>query len=146
MSPEANNSTKPVVLVLEDQEVRVDWLRDTFPDFMEIIWSKTVSDFLQSCKDHAGVTAVAILDHDLGFDESVLQSEDVNGQTGTDAARLMLPVPYVVIWSMNPGGSRLMRDILRDKKQRVRYAPFASQDMLAGEIFVAVSNFKKLQK
>ena len=102
------------ILVLEDMDARVEWLRKTFK-FSTAIWHETTvkgfqEKFLELQKKRK--LQLIILDHDLGgpwFD-----SKDADEQTGTDAAQWLQSQPRVptIIWSINAEGSKRMRSYL----------------------------------
>lgn len=53
------------IVVLEDQESRIDFLRQHFPHY-EIVWFADVSPFLAAVKEHRETLCLVVFDHDLG--------------------------------------------------------------------------------
>jgi hypothetical protein len=96
---------KPVILILEDHEPRVDFVRELFGAFSDIEWHVSVREFLMAVESvkHERVVA-AIWDHDLG---EVGHNRDADGLKGIHAARAV-EMPrhiYQLVWSINPSGS-----------------------------------------
>lgn len=101
------------ILVLEDTEARIAWLRRAFPQ-ADITWAPIVSSFLDYCMVDPGWDLV-IMDHDL--EGSYPRVQGMYGAEpvpdGTLAAREMVIGNWsVLIWSWNPDGAERMRDTL----------------------------------
>lgn len=113
-----------VVLVLEDMDHRVEWLRERLPSTAEIRHSNTVEGLLWWW--HAEPDLV-ILDHDLGGVPTALGtgSADDNGHTGMDAARRMPVVSCpVIVWSVNPLRAPEMVSELWQRRLTACWLPF----------------------
>lgn len=116
--------TGPIILVLEDMEPRVTWLKSTFPD-VEIIWEATVDGFISKLKlIDVSRLALFLLDHDLGgpFEGS----SDQTGKSGLDAVNELGPWSNVpaIVWSINYTGAMNMVKTLNDHGFIVTHIPF----------------------
>jgi hypothetical protein len=106
------------IVVLEDMEARVDWLRGKFPN-AAIDWHTTVSDFVDCLR--SGIKPdLVIFDHDLDTADPNAkpgQLHDKDGLTGADAARMMPNPEHAMlwVWSANPIGARVIADIISQK-------------------------------
>jgi len=112
----------PVITVLEDQEIRVKWLEETFD--ADILCEDEVCKFLevQQEEEKEGNLVLSILDHDLGLSqygrgiediiEAISTPTDVEGLTGMDAALTMLTRKPVIIWTANAAVQKPMHDAL----------------------------------
>lgn len=126
--------TAPIVIMLEDARLRVEWFKSQFP-LVELHWTTTVSGLFDALKsiDRERLKLI-ILDHDLGDVQSDdLSTEnpsiivlgpgatwplDENGNNGMHAVD-MLPrelndVP-IIVWSINSPRAQEMVARLRDK-------------------------------
>lgn len=115
-----------VVLVLEDMQVRVDWLRDLVGDRASVLWCADVAALLAVLRG-GSVPDLVILDHDLGGIPRDLDagSRDKDGRTGLDAAEDMPPVECpVLVWSVNPVRAPIMVETLRRRGMQTGWAPF----------------------
>lgn len=137
-------SSKPVFLVLEDMEIRIDFLRNTFGDAVEVVWAEDVTTFRQKL---AGISperlCAVILDHDLAPPGTPMK--DKHGLDGTDAAKdLKVNVP-VFVWSMNPVGAVRMVKILRESGHSCRHIPFGESNKvhLASNLVQAMLLWRK---
>lgn len=107
-----------MIVVLEDMETRVGWLRAKLPD-AEIVWHTTVLGFVDCLR--SGVDPdVVVLDHDLDTadpDAKPGQLCDRDGFTGADAARMMpsLERAMIWVWSANPVGARIIADVVHHR-------------------------------
>lgn len=128
---------RSIIVVLEDMRVRVDWLRESFPE-AKIVWSETVADFISSFAglDQSRI-AVILLDHDIGG--PFYGSSDDEGKNGLDAARELMGVQDVpvIIWSINGDGSRAMQQELEGKGHTVAWIPFLKYNMRKLELAIA---------
>lgn len=125
------------IVVLEDQESRIDFLRQHFPHY-EIVWFADVSPFLAAVKEHRETLCLVVFDHDLGRMgppdgpySSPKPYYDVEGKTGADAAYEIEPfgVPALV-WSQNtPGRETICNLLSRGRKASwIQAAPFRATD------------------
>lgn len=107
------------ILVLEDVDFRIKWLKDAFPD-TNVIWCQDVSSFVAALRDNvADDISLIILDHDLGSNDPIgggiivdipgSWPLDKDGKTGSDAVKLLCQndislswknVP-IIVWSLN---------------------------------------------
>lgn len=129
--------TKPIILVLEDMFVRIEWLRAHFEADAEIIWAKNVDQFFEELRllDRSRLKLI-LLDHDLGGDSdadggliaSTSWPMDASGKNGGDAVDGLdgwNDIPAVV-WSINNVSAPLMVDELKDKGFAAGWIPFLS--------------------
>jgi len=132
--------TLPIIVVLEDQIARVEWLEKTFPD-SEVRHSASVTKFLELQKEaeQSGRLVLSILDHDLGMDqfkdegdiiEAISTSEDSEGYTGLDAAKKMMTFKPVIVWSANTPAQIQMLAVLRDRGIQACIIPIYDQGSL----------------
>lgn len=121
-----------MILVLEDMQVRVDWLRDLVGDRVKVVWSTTVE---QLVIDRRNVRpSLVILDHDLGGPPCAggPPSRDANGHDGLYACERIRAVECpVLVWSMNPTRAPLMVESLRRRGMRALWAPFGTHECTA---------------
>lgn len=102
-----------VVLVLEDTQARVSWLRDRFPE-LTVIHATNPLEFVEGWDQGP---SLIILDHDLGL----------SAWDGYEACKLLPELdPHcttpVLIWSQNPVGVGHMAQFLqRNGWQVYRY-------------------------
>jgi hypothetical protein len=129
-----------VIVVLEDMQVRVDWLLGLVGN-ERVAWSETVSDFLPT----VDAPTLVILDHDLGGVPMTLEeatapgpaSRGRDGLTGLDAAERMPVVSCpVLVWSVNPVRAPQMVATLRRRGMRALWAPFGTVDCTAAIVRV----------
>jgi len=150
-------NTKPKfiknILVIENDECRIDWLSSVIPYNVNIHHFSVVNEFISEYPNHSWDMIIFDCDLDPGndfeFDDdlgifvstgSVLDrlDRDINGHNGVDAARLLcdtykdileLDLP-VVIWSANPKGAWDIKTIL-DKSgfKNVQRAPYNSYSL-----------------
>jgi len=115
------------ILVLEDNLVRVDWLKHFFPE-INVVSTATVSEFLTDFYDFEDHPSLYILDHDLGlsfFEVPTAQGNDKNGHNGTYLANhLPFTDTPILVWSQNDRDGPKMTEILRHRGFNVRYVPF----------------------
>lgn len=122
---------KKVILILEDEKVRFDWIKSTFFNMATIVWTKTVKEFFEKLEEiPTKEIQLLILDHDLGVDtiddnpnQIILNSsfpKDTNGNVGMDAVDMisseffnMIPV---IVWSINTPRASEMVHRLQEKK------------------------------
>lgn len=119
------------ILVLEDFDSRVEWLRSVLRRSQaNIEWYKKVEPFLEAAKtDHDFV----ILDHDLDFLHYTNNNylKEAYPPSGTDACREYDPqrkVP-VLIWSQNPDGAKRMEWMLKQKGIPVTRVAFEKENL-----------------
>lgn len=96
---------KPVIIVLEDMKMRIDWLRKFFDSRCHIVWVTTVTDFQSAVAKHNLDTKLIIFDHDLDMQfGSTGASLGPDGMNGLHAAEwlpgLMANTP-ILVWSRN---------------------------------------------
>jgi len=116
-----------IIVVLEDMETRINWLRSTYPE-AEIVWHTTVKGFV-ACLESGIKPTLVIFDHDLDTADPNArpgQLHDVDGLTGADAARMMPELDcFAVVWSANPVGARsIARHAASKVSGAVLMAPF----------------------
>lgn len=105
-------------LVLEDQQVRVDWLRQYRPH-----WYIEHVTTAQACVDKlAEDWDVIILDHDL---DSIEPAEN-----GYRAACNVPENSKVILWSCNPSALARMFGACLERTEHVERAPFTNKDRL----------------
>lgn len=128
-----------MILVLEDTQARVDWLRlNTSCDIHHV---STVADFETAMLDDDFRPTLIILDHDLGnFGPSATPyargiEADPDGRTGAEAVPA-IPDSFsghVIVWSWNPPAAKLMTKILQErglKAQRIAFGDEALKPCL----------------
>lgn len=144
---------KPIIVVLEDMDVRVNWLKRNFGDTCEILWCESVESFFHELRtiDRERIKLI-ILDHDLGTGSMISEVEDrklvipdpsketfpydTNGENGMHAAQGLGPwreIPTVV-WSINSARAPSMKKELEDRGTPCAWIPFC------------MSNFRTLQE
>ena len=112
-----------MILVLEDMECRIDWLRDATKGHV-VQWCKTVSALVAA----QGTPSLVILDHDLGDLGTANFSVGADGMTGLDAADCMPAVACpVLVWSMNPTRAPQMVQALQRRGMRATWAPYGTE-------------------
>ena len=129
------------IVVLEDTEERVEWLKATFPQ-VEIEHCTDVVDFLRATRRPY---ALAILDHDLAgelgdspeaagvYDRG--EAYDQFGLSGMDAVRVVDLDTPVVVWSANPVWGPRMLDALSARGVAYSaYRPFDTTHQMASVI------------
>ena len=105
------------ILVLEDKESRVRWLRRMFPRAL-IVWTDKVERMLAILREDR-VWDLVLLDHDLNRD-----------RTGMDAAREIRCIAPIVVWSPNVERAPAMVETLRLNGQNVvGWLPFGSVEL-----------------
>ena len=131
---------KPIILVLEDMEIRVVWLRTIFGDHVEIVWTTNVADFITTqARVAPDRVCLIIMDHDLHLPgHAVVPS-------GLVAARTMTLVAPVIVWSQNPEGAPSMRDELKRRGYTAEWAPYFERELptMAGKILHRVLSWRK---
>lgn len=119
-----------VALVLEDMEVRVEWLEEVLEGTgVDVVWCTTVADFRRDLAYYGKCVELIVLDHDLGRDSTT--SEDERGETGLDGAKA-IPVGCtapVLLWSINPSGRERMALELRSRGIVAAAYPFLRENM-----------------
>ena len=116
------------ILILEDMEPRITWLRRVLPD-AALCWVKSVPEFDQLwARDRA--FGLVILDHDLRPEHYGAGSEMASGWNGMAAARSIAESGVeagtsVLVWSMNPIGAPRMERVLREAGVPVSRHAFA---------------------
>lgn len=110
--------SKPIIIVLDDMKLRIDWLRKWFDSSNHIIWRTNVTDFLEAVNANPSVQLI-ILDHDLDMlDGSKGVSMGPDGLTGFDATNLLslqFRNTQILVWSRNGNGAADMTDNLRSR-------------------------------
>ena len=126
----AERMSNPVdILVLEDQETRIEWLSANMASSLTIMWAHNYVTFEGSLHLRP---RVIILDHDLGTPE-----------TGYDAARLLpdrvdKETP-IIIWSQNPVGSNSIKQFLdRQGFRLVAWLPFGLKNQYITTSLVSI--------
>lgn len=114
------------VVVLEDMEVRVEWLRAVLRSSnTEIVWCKDVATFMDAVKaDHD----LVIFDHDLEL-LSLAGYSAPSEPNGTDAARLYTGRGPALVWSANPDGAARITEILQKKGIPVTQIAFEASNL-----------------
>lgn len=111
------------VLVLEDDEVRIRWLRRALRKHdPRIVWTDSVTNLLELA-NREPLWDLILLDHDLKG----------RAYNGTVAARYLRAVGPIVVWSLNDTGARRMVKILRGREEVlvVGWLPFGSPELAA---------------
>lgn len=108
------------ILVLEDWEPRVDWLRDKFPG-LTIVQTLTKCEFVQELE--SSKPSIVILDHDLGL-------PDFDGYQACKllVERFSVPTFPIIVWSQNPVGAQHMTQLLRRHSFNVKQLMFGMTD------------------
>ena len=137
---------RPTILVLEDMQIRVDWLRDAFPH-ATVVWLETVSDLMSSIAALGPFPpALILLDHDLGLGASHMEDDgsvlllddgvsfplDVNGNNGMHAVDMMpdsMKVVPMIVWSINGPRAREMVARLTERGFVTTHIPFTGDRM-----------------
>lgn len=130
-----------MIVVLEDMDVRVQWLMRMFPD-TNVRWAETVTDFHEAIAEAGDALQLVILDHDLG--PGSLVSEDADGYTGMDAATDLRTTAPVIVWSINPVGAPAMVDTLIESGHDAVWISFWEKHfpILAAQILKAITRGK----
>lgn len=128
---------RPIIALVEDMEVRVEWLAEKFPD-ADIVWATTVDEFFAKLRviDRSRL-ALILLDHDLGG--PFFGSAGADGKTGLHAAQ-GLEGWYdvaVIIWSINEDGAKEMLHTLNDFRVNAVWIPFLRQNLSKLEAVIA---------
>jgi CheY-like chemotaxis protein len=110
---------RPRILVLEDDTMRVRWLRSVIADRADLVHVATVLDFVDALARLAPPTLV-ILDYRLG---TLLTGGDKNGHTGLDAARAYRGAAPVLIWTNDTDGGPAMFHELRSRGITAAWVP-----------------------
>lgn len=130
------------VLIIEDDQTRVEWLRETFNKQFNILWHTSVNDFVRDYSIIGIAWDLVIFDYDLTpdygmpiFDESkglwlvpTVESvvynpydKDKDNLNGLDAANLLPEAnkytkdTKFLVWSANPNGAPLICKKLKEK-------------------------------
>jgi DNA-binding response OmpR family regulator len=103
------------ILVLEDEQYRIDWLGKHFPTKI-VMWAKNPTTFEGSLKYRP---RVILLDHDLGKPQA----------NGYDACKTMPGKVHshtpVLVWSVNPVGAKNIVTYLKNSGfSTVAHLPF----------------------
>ena len=129
---------RPLIIVLEDDRERMDWLRRTIIG-VEILEYWSVNQFVAAINEHkdSGRLKLVIFDHDLGcippnaqWDGNYSSTTDPDGLTGTDAVRLVDNLPCAaLVWSLNSDGrKRMCHGLVSKCDGQVYNAPFLAQN------------------
>ena len=133
------SKNKPIIVVLDDMEDRVAWLRSTVKGRATILWATTVNGLLKILKtaETQGGLCLVLLDHDLDFLNGRRDNCDKDGLCGTDAAKKLtlsdMSIP-IVIWSLNGPCAMKMEDILLRRGFKVSRMMYHFKVILAGII------------
>jgi len=136
MKKKVATPTKGTIVVLEDSETRVVWLRKVLPQYKILAFAE-VKEFVAAVSENRANLKLVIFDHDLGqqkppegmymSENDMLMKYDSEGKTGHDAAHEVEPfnVP-ALIWSHNPSGRRSIALTLArgDKAKWIQEAAF----------------------
>jgi DNA-binding NarL/FixJ family response regulator len=112
-----------VIVVLEDMDVRVQWLGKRFPGSYQ--WAQTVTELkatLALMDMRKQKPKLVILDHDLGVDSC--ESNGSDGLCGLDAAKWLAVECPVLVWSMNGPAAKQMVRALIDSGHRAKHIAF----------------------
>jgi CheY-like chemotaxis protein len=105
------------ILVLEDNPLRIQWLRRMVRGRADVLWTDNVPDFLATLEIDPNLV---LLDHDLGtyFD-------------GRDAADHLYYTGPIIVWSANSTKGPKMVDILEERGLDVLpvWMPFGSPEL-----------------
>lgn len=111
-------------LILEDEQVRVDWLRRKFPDW-QITWTKHPDETIAAMQTKQW--DLIILDHDLHFPvDSYVGAEP----TGFWAAREVPADSVVLVWSINIPAAEQMANAIAERGATPVRIPFTWRDGL----------------
>lgn len=127
---------KGTIVVLEDSEERVTWLKKVLPQY-KILAFVDVASFVKAVTESLTDLKLVIFDHDLGHsrppdgmyssENDMLLRYDEDGKTGHDAAHEVpkFDVPALV-WSHNVSGRKSIAMTLfrEDKASWIQEAPF----------------------
>lgn len=122
------------ILVLEDDEARVAWLRRQFEQWCFIEHAPTVGAFLDAQRK---AHDLVIFDHDLDLTHT--GGYDDPKPTGLTAARAYRGRAPALVWSWNDGGAHQICLALRSKGSNTRAYRFDGTVKLAALIATAVS-------
>lgn len=112
------------VLLLEDEQHRIDWLRRKFPQWV-VNWTKHPDETIEAMRSDAW--DLIILDHDLHFPvDSYVGSEP----TGFWAAREVPMGSTVLIWSINIPAAERMAGAIEERNATPVRIPFSWRDGL----------------
>lgn len=125
---------KPLIIVLEDSNDRMDWLRNTIIG-VDIIHHLSVLSFVQAVNEHkdSGRLRLVVFDHDLGhtpphdmYSPMVSHTTDADGYTGHDAAKMLDSIPCAaLVWSLNDSGrKRIGHELVSKCSGRVYAFPY----------------------
>jgi len=112
------------VLILEDEQYRVDWFKRHFPHW-EMKWTTHPFDTIAAMRDEKW--DVIILDHDLAIPA---QSYNGGEPTGFWAAREVPADAIVVIWSINIPAAERMANAITERGATPLRIPFTWRDKL----------------
>lgn len=155
-------NNKPIILILEDDMNRIDWLAKIFSKEAKLMHTNTVKEFVELFEKYKNKICLIIFDHDLPiFDfpkdatkevkdllfQYQLNLKDINGENGFDAA---LKISFYnnlpcLIWSYNETGRKNIINTLTQKGySEVHEFPLLKENYfdIRKIIGIALSEFK----
>lgn len=125
----------PSILILDDEENRINWIRKQFPG-IHIIWTYNVKMFFEEYQreKNSGRLILIILDHDLGSEN----------ESGMDVVKKLQTNMITIIWSVNTIAATKMFYELKDKKVPTLYIPYIHQKELKKAINEFYTKFLRI--
>lgn len=120
------------LLILDDEEVRVDWVRDAFPK-AEVHWVQTPTQFAKEYQEGYGTWSLILLDHDLGLPNA----------TGRDAVQYITNKDRdrVIVWSLNFERAIGMVETLTKQGISARSLPFCYKDVIDPTLGMSIREY-----
>lgn len=153
--------TRQAVVVLEDDQVRIDYLRSLLITY-DVFADRNVAAFLALVEEHRANLALVVFDHDLGCGPPGWQDDPVysgagtpifiyddEGLTGADAARTIVPVPVpALVWSQSIDGSRTIAHVLhvREAATKIRRERFERTVDYGNMVLTLINGYESKQK
>lgn len=115
------------ILVLEDSDLRIDWLKQVVANRANVLWAQNIQQFIHLWGD-AGKIDLFILDHDLGEFDNAGYTSAKGGENGMQAVPLIPFGSRVFVWSANIIKAKDMTDALLDRGCATMRVPFLNQN------------------
>ena len=115
------------ILILEDSDLRIDFLKGVVGQRAEIFWAQNVSQFIDMLKEHSKID-LFILDHDLGEFDCVGYTCAKGGENGMQAIPFIPESSNCLVWSANIDKSKIMAENLAQKGCAIVRIPFLNKN------------------